>query len=281
VPCTDQNSTTLTPSLRAEYIGKYFWRWPVNKRLLGVTAIFAVWAGSFPALCIIPQSGRSAENLPQMSAVQVVAAMQLHNKERERALESYEGHRHYKLEYKGFPSGKSAEMEVSVRFDAPGKKQFVIESKKGSGLLINKVLKKLLEAEEEATEEAARMQTALSPANYTFELERMEVVDGRNQYVMKVEPLRKDKLLYRGRIWVDSEEFAVTRIEAEPARNPSFWIKKTQITHHYAKVGSFWLPASNQSESSTRLGGHAQLDISYTNYVINPGTRIAGKPSVF
>ena len=253
----------------------------MSKPLLFIIAILAAWAGSATlAAGAVVSAGNSESDVPRMSADQVVAAMLAHNKDRERALQSYEGRRHYKLEYKGFPSGKSAEMEVSIRFDAPGKKHFVIESQTGSTMLINKVLKKLLEAEEEATDEVVRMQSALSPENYNFELERTEEVDGRNQYCMKVEPLRKDKLLYRGRIWVDAEDFAVTRIEAEPARNPSFWIKKTKITHHYAKVDRFWLPASNQSESNTRLGGRAQLDISYTDYVINPATRMARTPNV-
>ncbi len=61
-------------------------------------------------------------------------------------------------------------------------------------------------------------------------------------YVLKVEPLTKDKFLYRGRIWVDAEDFAVVRLEAEPAKNPSFWIKNTAVEQVYAKVNDFWLP---------------------------------------
>ncbi len=44
----------------------------------------------------------------------------------------------------------------------------------------------------------------------------------RNQ---RVEPQTNNKLLFRGRIWVDAEDFAVVRIEAVPAKNPSFWTK--------------------------------------------------------
>ena len=76
------------------------------------------------------------------------------------------------------------------------------------------------------------------------------------------------KLLYHGRIWVDSKDFAVCRIEAEPAKNPSFWIKKTDIHHSYLKVGDFWLPAENQSVSAIRGGGRAVLTIKYQNYEI-------------
>jgi hypothetical protein len=53
------------------------------------------------------------------------------------------------------------------------------------------------------------------------------------------------KFLYRGKIWVDAKDLALTQIEGEPAKNLSFWIKKTDIAHKYTKVEDFRLPAEN------------------------------------
>lgn len=200
----------------------------------------------------------------------IVEQMVARNDERARDLKGFAGKRTYRLEYKGFPGSQKAEMEVEVRFSAPASKEFKIVSQSGSGMLLNKVLKKLLESEGEAANEKSRERNALSPANYRFTFDHVEQNSGRVQYVLNVEPLREDKFLYRGRIWVDKEDFAVTRIEAEPAKNPSFWIKKTEITHHYAKMGDFWLPVQNQSKSNTRFGGHATLEIEYTDYRLDP-----------
>ena len=83
-----------------------------------------------------------------------------------------------------------------------------------------------------------------------------------------MKPRARYKFLYQGRIWVNASDFAVTHIEGEPARNPSFWIKKTSLQHEYMKVGDFWFPAQNRTESQTRLGGKALLTIDYTNYKI-------------
>jgi hypothetical protein len=73
----------------------------------------------------------------------------------------------------------------------------------------------------------------------------------------------------------------VVRIEAEPAHSPSFWIKKTTIEHEYMKVGDFWFPAKNRTESQIRLGGRASLTIDYTSYKITsvaaPDQREAAK----
>ena len=66
-----------------------------------------------------------------------------------------------------------------------------------------------------------------------------------------VEPRRDNKFLYRGEICVNAADFAVESIDAEPAKNPSFWIKKTRIEHRYQKIGQFWLPAFNQTSAAS------------------------------
>ena len=100
--------------------------------------------------------------------------------------------------------------------------------------------------------------------------------DGRPLYVMQVEPLRENKFLYRGKIWIDARDFAVTRIEAEPAKNPSFWTIRSQIHHQYQKIGDFYLPALNQTVTDVRLGGKAVLTINYLDY--NLGQQVATGP---
>jgi hypothetical protein len=82
-------------------------------------------------------------------------------------------------------------------------------------------------------------------------------------------PVTDSKFLYRGRIWVDAADFALTRIKAEPAKNPSFWIQRPQITFSSTKTGDFWLPTSNRSETKVRVGGTAVFTIDYGTYQID------------
>ena len=67
---------------------------------------------------------------------------------------------------------------------------------------------------------------------------------------------------------MNSKDFAVCRIEAEPSKNPSMWIKSTAIHHIYKKLGDFWFPSENESTSTMRVGGHAVLSIKYRDYEI-------------
>jgi hypothetical protein len=207
------------------------------------------------------------------------------NLQRAQALQTYQGTRVYRLQYRGFPGARGAEMVVSVKYQSPATKEFTIQSSTGSKVIIEKVFKKLLEGEKEAQGEENQRRTALTSDNYLFTMLGHEVfAEGtgspRLMYLLGVEPKLPSKYLYRGRIWVDAEDFAVARIEAEPAKNPSFWIKNTRIEHQYVKVNDFWLPSTNHSVTLVRLGGHADLDIEYKDYQITSAHPALSSPSL-
>jgi hypothetical protein len=199
---------------------------------------------------------------------QVVKRLQEKNAERAAVLTQYEATRVYRMQYRGFPSDREAEMVVTVDYHAPNSKQFKVLSQTGSKFILDHVFKKLLEGEQEASNEENRQHTALTSENYDFTLSSYEASPSGGQYILNIFPKTKNKFLYRGQIWIDARDFAVLRIKGEPARNPSFWIKKTEIEHSYTKVGSFWLPARNHTESVIRIGGVADLSIEYKNYKI-------------
>lgn len=201
-----------------------------------------------------------------LSVDQVVNNLIRKNQEREQALLHFEVTRVYRLVYRGFPGGREAEMTVEAIYNKPSSKEFRVVSQSGSRLIQDRVFKRLLEGEKEAAEPATNARTQLNRDNYDFELESYERSQTGGQYVLQVSPKAKSKYLYRGKIWVDETDFAVTHIEAEPAQSPSFWTKKSEIHHEYKKVGAFWLPARNESVSYIRLGGRATLTIEYKDY---------------
>ncbi len=205
---------------------------------------------------------------PTLSLDQILSNLEQRNAQRAAALERFEGTRVYRMDYRGFPSDRDAEMTVKVTFQAPNSKQFTILSETGSKFVIEHVFKKLLEGEEEASKGENRSDTALTRKNYDFELAGFEKSPEGDRYVLALIPKNKNKYLYRGKIWVDAKDFAVVRIEGEPGKNPSMWIKKTDIAHSYKKVDDFWLPAENHTVSFIRLGGKATLSIEYQDYKI-------------
>ena len=115
---------------------------------------------------------------------------------------------------------------------------------------------------------------ALTPDNYEFAFVQMDHTPQGDTFVLQVTPRGSNKYLYRGKIWVDARDFAVTRIDAEPARNQSLWITRTHIDTRYAKFGDFWLPVHNESVTHVRFGGDAVLKIDYKGYEINGPSQV-------
>lgn len=245
-----------------------------------IRRIFAVW---LPLLCgclLIHSTAQAQLAAKSASSVkgaalpveEVVRNLQQKNAQRAAALGGFVGTRVYRMQYRGFPGDHDAEMVVDVTYHAPDAKQFSVVSEKGSKFIIDHVFKKLLEGEQEAGSEENRRRTALSSDNYDFSLAGYENSPDGGRYILDLLPKTKNRFLYRGKIWVDAHDFAVVRIEGEPGKNPSFWIKKTEIAHQYIKVNDFWLPAENHTESIIRLGGTATLSIEYRDYKITRAT---------
>jgi hypothetical protein len=249
------------------YTGKVF--------LPGVTLLLAA-STVFPQAALPPPPTTAALTSAQagLTSTQIVDEVARHNLARADGLKHYQSLRHYEVEYKGYSAKIDAKLVVEADYDAVSGKSFRIVSQSGSTLLVDKVLKRLLDSEKDADHD--KNSNALTPANYKFRLTGIENVGNRPAYVLEVEPLVDSKYLYRGKIWVDAADFAVAKIEAEPAKNPSFWISSTAINHQYTKTDGFWLPAQNRSETKVRVGGTAVLTIDYGTYQVVPEGPIAG-----
>jgi hypothetical protein len=92
------------------------------------------------------------------------------------------------------------------------------------------------------------------------------LLEGRMAYVIEVIPKRDDEALFHGRIWVDTEDYALVRVEGEPAKNPSFWTRKVHFVQRYHKRGAFWFPLSTTSVTDARIFGATEVTIRYSDY---------------
>lgn len=187
--------------------------------------------------------------------------------ERLSVLAGYAGVRRYRFENKRF--NKQAEMTVRVTCASRGAKTFEIVEESGSGFVRDKVIRKMIEAERDASQKGEREQTRIIPKNYDFQLIKTEMSEGRPNYVFEIHPKTNNKFLVHGRIWVDAGDFAITRVEGTPAKNPSFWIHRVQVVQRYQRVGRFWLPVMNRSHAEVKIFGSTDLEIDYFDYVAN------------
>jgi hypothetical protein len=181
---------------------------------------------------------------------------------------AYTSVRRYRLENKS--TGKRAEMTVRMSYRYPGLKEFQILSEAGSVLVCKRVLRRMLESELAAAREDVRDSTQVTPLNYSFDLVGFDRPNGREAFVLEARPRTRNPYLFRGRVWIDAEDYAITRIEGTPAQKPSFWIKNTSFVHRYSKFGPFWLAVSNRSDTEVVVFGHTVVEIEYSDYRFGP-----------
>jgi Outer membrane lipoprotein-sorting protein len=225
------------------------------------------------ALTLIVADAPKAARLP--SADEIVAKMVQRDDERRSRLQGYASVRRYVLE--NVKHHKQAEMVVRMVYHKDGSKEFDVISSSGWGGARKHVFPRLLEAETEASRRGASEDSRVTPRNYSFTMLRTDEVGGRKAYVIEIIPKKQEKYLMRGTIWLDAEDFAIVRIEGEPAKNPSFWIKRVQFEHKYEKHGPFWLAASDTSTSDVRIFGPTELRIDYFDYIVNDAAAVEAR----
>jgi len=201
---------------------------------------------------------------PSLTANEIVERMTQADRDRLAGLAGYSGVRHYRFDNKNY--GKHAEMTVRMSCGSDGVKTFEVVSESGSGFVRNHIIRKMIEAEEESSQKGERKESRIIPDNYDFSLVGTDVLDGRDSYVLEITPKRPTKFAICGHIWVDAEDFAIARIEGQPAKNPSFWIRHAQVEQRYGRTGQFWLPALNHSTAEARIFGSTELVIEYSDY---------------
>ena len=225
--------------------------------------IFGVFLMFFTATAL-----RASDGDPLPSADTVVARMLAQEAKRQTLAAGYHGMRRYVLENERMH--KHAEMLVRVQCDADGTKHFEVVDLQGWKGANKHVLHKMLESEAEASDPQVHMKSRLSQENYEFRMASIALRDGRMTYAIDIVPKRNEERLFKGRIWIDSEDYALVRAEGEPARNPSFWTRSVHFVQTYRKSGPFWYPASTESVTDVRIFGSASLNISYIDYTPNP-----------
>ena len=207
----------------------------------------------------------------RLSLSEIVNNLAKSDDQRAKELVHYQGKREYQIDYKGFPHDLHAEETVLVTYNAPSTVEFTEVSEEGSKLILNRVIRPIMKTEQESIQPGNHERTLITADNYNFTLLDSSAADGNAcPYILGVEPKMPNKFLFRGKIWVNDKDFAICKIEAEPAKNPSFWIKSTAIHHSFMKIGDFWLPAENESASNIRIGGRATLTIKYEDYQVQP-----------
>src|SRR5438445_4926317 len=201
------------------------------------------------------------------TAERIFAELIRRNDLRNTELRSYSEIRSYSLSDQ---KGKvHAQTEVRLDYRAPDTKSFVPISEKGSTVVRHLVLDRLMESEVEAASGKSHRDSSINGANYTFELLGEQDLGPSRCFVVHATPMRKDKYLFDGKVWIDAQDYAVAQIVGHPAKKLSVWVNKADFVRRYQKIGNFWLPLKDETSVHVRFYGRKILTIGHQNYTIN------------
>jgi hypothetical protein len=206
-------------------------------------------------LAAVPGLTQSENSVPNVQAmVARMAQARLENRTRFRP---YVVTRSYEL-FGTEPSKIKSQVIADVTFVPPNQKNYIIEQARGAGLG-ERAVRRILQSEAEAAKDYNA--TDYSPANYDFRfLHEEEDVEGQRSFVLLMLPKREDKNLLRGKIWVDADNYRVRRVEGEPAKSTSWWVRDVQIVLLYSEVDGMWLQTGMEATARVRiLGPHRML----------------------
>jgi hypothetical protein len=183
---------------------------------------------------------------------QIVTAMQQRQAENHAAARPYSIVREYRLF--GSDSAQEAESVVVARIQYldPDHTQYAILRSSGSSRGVG-IVHRVLDSETEIHKDPQNY--GVTPDNYKFTFVGEQVLDGHRCYVLALHPQRKDHRLIDGRAWVDADSYQIRLMQGEPAKSPSWWLKKVQVTMHYGDIGGVWAPLSTQAIADVRWFG--------------------------
>ena len=142
-----------------------------------------------------------------------------------------------------------------VNFLPPNRKSYNIAESTGG--FQEKVVRRVLEHEVEVTRDP--QDTWLTSRNYDFELLGEQQLNSRRCYVLKTYPRRPDKDLMKAIVWVDAELYRVLRLDGEPQKSPSFWVKDVHIVLDFGDVSGMWLQTHTQAIAHVRFAGDYKM----------------------
>lgn len=239
------------------------------------------------SVSVFGQSNRDASTATRSDAIQssqslesgkrIFADLIKHNQLRTAQLHQYSALRTYAVTD---TNGKvHAKESVRMEYVAPDKKSFVTLDEQGSTVIRRLVLNRLMESEVSAAAGKDLHDSAITPANYTFQLLGQEDLRNHHCFVVQAIPKREDKYLFEGKVWIDSQDFAVVQIAGHPAKKLSFWVTRADFVRQYEKIGDFWLPARDETRVEVKLYGTKILSIDHHTDSVNgvTSTVLAGQ----
>lgn len=128
----------------------------------------------------------------------------------------------------------------------------------------HQVIARYLAAEENRDHQRDLQSLALTPANYKFQFERTDSLDGRKAYVFRVKPRHKHEGSFQGDLWIDAATYLPLR-ESGRVIAHSVFLRRLTMVRKFQIVDRVAFPESTEIDIDSRVAGHAQMSVKLKN----------------
>lgn len=146
-----------------------------------------------------------------------------------------------------------------------GQFSYQVVEERGSEAIRGRVLKAVLEREQEFVNRGDPGRADLTADNYEFTEAGRDESGAR---VVQLKPRRQDVMLVDGKA-VLSDSGDLLRVEGRLSKNPSFWTSLVNIVRRYARVSGVRVPVASETTAHVKFVGVAQLDVVYDYQTVN------------
>lgn len=168
-------------------------------------------------------------------------------------------------EYKVFGADANrprADVVATVNFLPPNMKSYDIDQSTGG--MGEKVIRHILDREIEAARDPTEMM--INDQNYDFVFAGEAVTAGRSSYRLNITPKHQCKNLLTASVWVDRDSYRILRIEGEPTKSPSFWVRDIHLILEFGEVAGMWMQTGVHASARMRFGGEYNVTSQNLNY---------------
>jgi outer membrane lipoprotein-sorting protein len=178
---------------------------------------------------------------------------------------SYTVTEHYVVYRNNDEAHPAAEMAVKTTYEKETGKSYAIISESGSEMIRKFVLQSILDNEKRINEPGTREGSWITSANYQMKLKPggIQQLNGRDCYVLSIDPKQKAPNLIVGSIWVDARDQSLVQLQGTASKSISVFTGPTQVMRQYENVNGFAEATHARAESESTLFGKTVVTIDY------------------
>ena len=151
-------------------------------------------------------------------------------------------------------------LEAATEYSPVGGFRYRITAEGGSSQIRTKVLRAVLDGEQQVIALGEGARAALALTNYAFQ---PNGVDAEGLANVLLSPKRKERALLSGVMFLRPDEGELVRLQGRLAKNPSFWVRNVDIVRKYERIHNAVMPVALESTAHVTFLGAATFRMTY------------------